>query len=172
MIDDDQPTRHFLRSVLESWRARHATRADDAIRVALAADVKCMVTRVGRDGRERVSRPASAPRRPLGRTVPTPHRLIPPDTKSVRVLAAGFQVCLMKPVDGDDLRSRGPGGVPPLRRRRAWIRPCSPANPAQTARAPLAEKPSSDIRSSWATGSRWLVMTATVEVARSPRVLT
>jgi CheY-like chemotaxis protein len=105
VIDDDHLPRHFLRSVLESSGALvTATRADDAIRVALAADIiVCDLASAEMAGSEFLAQLQHLHVR-LGRTVPT-IALIPPDTKSLRVLAAGFQVCLMKPVDGDDLRA-------------------------------------------------------------------
>jgi DNA-binding response OmpR family regulator len=40
----------------------------------------------------------------LGRTVPA-IALIPAGTRSARVRAAGFQVYVMKPIDGDELRA-------------------------------------------------------------------
>jgi len=105
VIEDDQLSRHFLRSALEfSGAVVTAARADDATRIALTADViVCDLASAEMAGSEFLAQLRHLHVR-LGRTVPT-IALIPPDTKSVRVLAAGFQVCLMKPVDGDDLRA-------------------------------------------------------------------
>lgn len=105
VIDDDQLTRHFLRSVLESSGALvTAAGTGDAIRAALVADViVCDLASAEMAGREFLSQLQQLHVR-LGRTVPS-IALVSPGVKSARVLAAGFQMSLMKPVDGDDLRA-------------------------------------------------------------------
>jgi len=105
VIDDDQLSRHFLRSALEfSGAVVTAARADDATRIALTADViVCDLASAEMAGREFLSQLQHLHVR-LGRTVPA-IALAPTGTKSARVLAAGFQVYLTKPVDGDELRA-------------------------------------------------------------------
>jgi len=105
VIDDDQLTRHFLRSVLEfSGAIVTAAGADDAIRAALIADViVCDLASAEMAGSEFLAQLQHLHVR-LGRTVPT-IALVPTGTRSARVRAAGFQVYLTKPVDGEELRA-------------------------------------------------------------------
>jgi CheY-like chemotaxis protein len=105
VIDDDQLSRHFLRSVLEfSGAIVTAARASDALRAALIADViVCDLTSAEMAGGEFLSQLQQMHVR-LGRTVPA-IALIPAGTRSARVRAAGFQMHVVKPVDGDELRA-------------------------------------------------------------------
>jgi two-component system, chemotaxis family, CheB/CheR fusion protein len=105
VIEDDQFARHFLRSVLEvSGALVTAARADDAIRAALIADViVCNFTSAETAGSEFLSQLRHLHVR-LGRTVPA-IALVSADTKSPSVRAAGFQIHLTKPIDGDELRA-------------------------------------------------------------------
>jgi len=105
VIDDDALTRHFLRSVLEfSGAIVTAAGADDAIRAALIADViVCDLASAEMAGSEFLAQLQHLHVR-LGRTVPT-IALVPTGTRSARVRAAGFQVYLTKPVDGEELRA-------------------------------------------------------------------
>jgi CheY-like chemotaxis protein len=105
VIEDDQFARHFLRSVLEvSGALVTAARADDAIRAALVADViVCDLQSAETAGSEFLSQLRHLHVR-LGRTVPA-IALVSADTKSPSVRAAGFQVHLTKPIDGDELRA-------------------------------------------------------------------
>ena len=105
VIDDDQLARHFLRSVLEfSGAIVTAAGAADALRAALIADViVCDLASAEAAGAEFISQLQHLHVR-LGRTVPA-IALIPAGTSSARVRAAGFQMYLMKPIDGDELRA-------------------------------------------------------------------
>ena len=105
VIDDDLHARHYLRSVLELWGAIvTATSATDAIRVALIADViVCDLVSAEMAGREFLAQLQALHVR-LGRTVPA-IAVVPAGTRSTRVRAAGFQMHLPKPVDGDELRA-------------------------------------------------------------------
>ena len=105
VIDDDQLARHFLRSVLEfSGAIVTAAGAADALRAALIADViVCDLASAEVAGAEFISQLQHLHVR-LGRTVPA-IALIPAGTRSARVRAAGFQMYLMKPIDGDELRA-------------------------------------------------------------------
>ena len=105
VIDDDQLARHFLRSVLEfSGAIVTAAGAADALRAALIADVVvCDLASAEAAGAEFISQLQHLHVR-LGRTVPA-IALIPAGTRSARVRAAGFQMYLMKPIDGDELRA-------------------------------------------------------------------
>ena len=105
VIDDDQLARHFLRSVLEfSGAIVTAAGAADAIRAALIADViVCDLASAETAGGEFLTQ-LQALHVSLGRTVPA-IALVPAGTRSARVRAAGFQMHLMKPVDGDELRA-------------------------------------------------------------------
>ena len=105
VIDDDQLARHFLRSVLEfSGAIVTATGAADALRAALIADViVCDLASVEAAGSEFIAQLQQLHVR-LGRTVPA-IALVPAGARSARVRAAGFQMHLMKPVDGDELRA-------------------------------------------------------------------
>ena len=105
VIDDDQLTRHFLRSVLEfSGAIVTAAGAADALRAALIADViVCDLASAEAAGNEFISQLQQLHVR-LGRTVPA-IAIVPSGTRSTRVRAAGFQLHLMKPVDGDELRA-------------------------------------------------------------------
>jgi len=105
VIDDDQLARHFLRSVLEfSGAIVTAAGAADALRAALIADViVCDLASAEAAGSEFIS-PLQHLHVRLGRTVPA-IALVPAGTRGARVRAAGFQMYLMKPVDGDELRA-------------------------------------------------------------------
>jgi len=105
VIDDNQLARHFLRSVLESSGAIvTATTAVDAIRTALIADViVCDFESAEAAGSEFLSELGSLHVR-LGRTVPA-IAMVPTGMPVSRVLAAGFGMSVMKPVDGDELRA-------------------------------------------------------------------
>ena len=105
VIDDDQLARHFLRSVLEfSGAIVTATGAADALRAALIADViVCDLASVEAAGSEFIAQLQQLHVR-LGRTVPA-IALVPAGARSARVRAAGFQMHLMRPVDGDELRA-------------------------------------------------------------------
>jgi CheY-like chemotaxis protein len=105
VIDNDQLARHFLRSVLEfSGAIVTATGAADALRAALIADViVCDLASVEAAGSEFIAQLQQLHVR-LGRTVPA-IALVPAGARSARVRAAGFQMHLMKPVDGDELRA-------------------------------------------------------------------
>src|SRR6267142_1223908 len=83
VIDDDQLARHFLRSVLEFSGA--------------------IVTAAGTAGGEFLTQLQQLHVR-LGRTVPS-IALVPAGARNARMRAAGFQMHLMKPVDGDELRA-------------------------------------------------------------------
>jgi len=101
VIDDDQLSRHFLRSVLEfSGAIVTAVTTADAIRAALLADViVCDLASAETAGGEFLSQ-----LRQLQRGVPA-IALLPTDTPSARAWAAGFRMFLMKPVDADELRA-------------------------------------------------------------------
>lgn len=105
VIDDNRGERHFLRSVLElSGAIVTAAGTTDAIRAALIADViVCDFPSAETAGSEFLAQLQRLHIR-LGRTVPA-IALVPAGTRSARVLAAGFQASLMKPVDGDGLRA-------------------------------------------------------------------
>ena len=105
VIDDDQLARHFLRSVLEfSGAIVTAAGAEDALRAALIADViVCDLASAEAAGSGFVSQLQQLHVR-LGRSVPA-IALVPAGARSARVRAAGFQMHLMKPVDGDELRA-------------------------------------------------------------------
>jgi CheY-like chemotaxis protein len=105
VIDNDQLARQFLRSVLESLGAIvTAVRADDAMRVALIADViVCDLESAEIAGSEFLSQLEHLHVR-LGRPVPA-IALVPVGTRSARVQAAGFRAYLTKPVSGNDLRA-------------------------------------------------------------------
>ena len=105
VIDDDQLARHFLRSVLEfSGAIVTAAAAADALRAALIADViVCDLASAEAAGEEFLSQLQQLHVR-LGRSVPA-IALIPAGARGVRARAAGFQMHLMKPVDGDELRA-------------------------------------------------------------------
>ena len=105
VIHDDQSARHYLRSVLETSGAIvTAAAAAAAIRVALIADViVCDLASAEAAGVEFLSQLQQLHVR-LGRSVPA-IALVPAGTRSARVRAAGFQMHLMKPVDGDELRA-------------------------------------------------------------------
>lgn len=105
VIDDDQLARHFLRSVLEfSGAIVTAAGAADALRAALIADViVCDLASAEAAGAEFIAQLQHLHVR-LGRTVPA-IALVPAGARSARVRAAGFQMHLMKPVDGDELRA-------------------------------------------------------------------
>ncbi len=105
VIDDDQLARHFLRSVLEfSGAIVTAAGTADALRAALIADViVCDLASAEAAGVEFLSQLQQLHVR-LGRSVPA-IALVPAGTRSARVRAAGFQIQLMKPVDGDELRA-------------------------------------------------------------------
>jgi len=105
VIDDDQLARHFLRSVLEfSGAIVTAAGTADAIRAALIADViVCDLASAEAAGDEFLSQLQQLHVR-LGRSVPA-IAVIPAGARGVRARAAGFQMHLMKPVDGDELRA-------------------------------------------------------------------
>ena len=105
VIDDDQLARHFLRSVVEfSGAIVTAAATADALRAALIADViVCDLASAEAAGTEFIGQLQQLHVR-LGRTVPA-IALVPAGTRSARVHAAGFQMHLMKPVDGDALRA-------------------------------------------------------------------
>src|SRR5262252_10017951 len=101
VIDDDQLSRHFLRSVLEfSGAIVTAVATADAIRAALLADViVCDLASAEMAGGEFLSQLQQ-----LQRGVPA-IALLPTETPSARARAAGFPMALTKPVDGDELRA-------------------------------------------------------------------
>ena len=105
VIDDEQLARHFLRSVLEfSGAIVTAAGAADALRAALIADViVCDLVSAEMAGREFLAQLQALHVR-LGRTVPA-IAVVPAGPRSTRVRAAGFQMHLPKPVDGDELRA-------------------------------------------------------------------
>jgi CheY-like chemotaxis protein len=105
VIDNDQFARHFLRAVLESSGAIvTAVGADDAMRVALIADViVCDLASAEMAGSEFLSQLEHLHVR-LGRPVPA-IALVPAGTRTARVQTAGFHAYLTKPVDGDALRA-------------------------------------------------------------------
>jgi ATP-binding cassette, subfamily B, bacterial len=105
VIDDDQLARHFLRSVLEfSGAIVTAAGTADALRAALIADViVCDLASAEAAGREFIVQLQQVHVR-LGRSVPA-IALLPAGVRSARTRAAGFQMHLMKPVDGDELRA-------------------------------------------------------------------
>ena len=105
VIDDDQLARHFLRSVLEfSGAIVTAAGTADALRAALIADViVCDLASAEAAGREFIVQLEQVHVR-LGRSVPA-IALLPAGVRSARGRAAGFQMHLMKPVDGDELRA-------------------------------------------------------------------
>ena len=105
VIDDDQLARHFLRSVLEfSGAIVTAAGAADALRAALIADViVCDLASAEAAGGEFLSQLHQLHVR-LGRSVPA-IALVPSGARSARVRAAGFQMHLVKPIDGDELRA-------------------------------------------------------------------
>jgi len=105
VIDDDQLARHFLRSVLEfSGAIVTAAGTADALRAALIADViVCDLASAEAAGDEFLSQLQQLHVR-LGRSVPA-IAVIPAGARGVRARAAGFQMHLMKPVDGDELRA-------------------------------------------------------------------
>ena len=105
VIDDDQLARHFLRSVLEfSGAIVTAAGTADALRAALIADViVCDLASAEAAGHEFVSQLQHLHVR-LGRSVPAV-ALVPAGARGARARAAGFQMHLIKPVDGDELRA-------------------------------------------------------------------
>jgi CheY-like chemotaxis protein len=105
VVDDDQLTRQFLRSVLEwSGAIVPAAAASDAIRAALIADVLvCDLVSAETAGSEFLSQLRSFHVH-LGRTVPL-IALVPSGARGARVRAAGFGMYLAKPVDGAELRA-------------------------------------------------------------------
>jgi CheY-like chemotaxis protein len=105
VIDDDQLSRHFLRSVLEfSGAIVTAAGTADALRAALIADViVCDLASAEAAGREFIAQLQQLHVR-LGRSVPA-IALIPAGARGARLRAAGFQMHLMKPIDGDELRA-------------------------------------------------------------------
>ena len=105
VIDDDQLARHFIRSVLEfSGAIVTAAGTADALRAALIADViVCDLASAETAGREFITQLQELHVR-LGRSVPA-IALVPAGTRSARTRAGGFQMHLMKPVDGDELRA-------------------------------------------------------------------
>ena len=100
VIDDDQLARHFLRSVLEfSGAIVTAAGAADALRAALIADViVCDLASAEAAGGEFLIQLQQLHVR-LGRSVPA-IAVVPAGTRTSRVRAAGFQMHLLKPVDG------------------------------------------------------------------------
>ena len=105
VIDDDRLSRHFLRSVLEfSGAIVTAAGTADALRAALIADViVCDLASAEAAGREFTAQLQQLHVR-LGHSVPA-IALIPAGARGARVRAAGFQMYLMKPIDGDELRA-------------------------------------------------------------------
>jgi len=105
VIHDDQLTRHFLRSVLESSGAIvTAAAASDAIRAALIADVLvCDLASAETAGSEFLSQLRSLHVH-LGRMVPL-IALLPSGSRGAHARAAGFGMYLTKPVDGAELRA-------------------------------------------------------------------
>jgi CheY-like chemotaxis protein len=105
VIDDDQLSRHFVRSVLEfSGAIVTATASADALRAALIADViVCDLASAERAGSEFIAHLQQLHVR-VGRTVPT-IAVVPAGTRGARARAAGFRVYLVRPVDGDELRA-------------------------------------------------------------------
>ena len=105
VIDDEQLARHFLRSVLEfSGAIVTAAGTADALRAALIADViVCDLASAEAAGAEFLTQLQQLHVR-LGRSVPA-IALVPAGTRGARVRAAGFQMHLMKPIDGDELRA-------------------------------------------------------------------
>ncbi len=105
VIDDDKLARHFLRSVLEfSSAIVTAAGTADALRAALIADViVCDLASAEAAGREFLSQLQQLHVR-LGRSVPA-IALVPAGTRGARARAPGFQMHLIKPIDGDELRA-------------------------------------------------------------------
>jgi CheY-like chemotaxis protein len=105
VVDDDQVSRHFVRSILEfSGAVVTATAATDALRAALIADVVvCDLESAQRAGSEFLAQLQQLHVR-LGRPVPI-MAMVPAGTRRARVHAAGFASFLLKPVDGDELRA-------------------------------------------------------------------
>lgn len=105
VIDDDQLARHFIRSVLEFAGAIVTAAGNaDALRAALIADViVCDLASAETAGSEFILQLQQLHVR-LGRVVPT-IALVAAGTRRVRVQAAGFEIYLTKPVDGDELRA-------------------------------------------------------------------
>jgi CheY-like chemotaxis protein len=105
VIHDDQLSRHFLRSVLESSGAIvTAAAASDAIRAALIADVLvCDLASAETAGSEFLSQLRSLHVH-LGRMVPL-IALLPSGSRGAHARAAGFGMYLTKPVDGAELRA-------------------------------------------------------------------
>jgi len=105
VVDDDQVSRHFVRSILEfSGAVVTATAATDALRAALIADVVvCDLESAQRAGSEFLAQLQELHVR-LGRPVPI-MAMVPAGTRRARVHAAGFGSYLLKPVDGDELRA-------------------------------------------------------------------
>jgi len=103
VIEDDQLTRHFLRSVLESSGAIvTAVATADAVRAALIADVMvCDLASAELAGREFLPQLQSLHAR-IGRAVPVV-AMVPPGTPGARARAAGFGMSVVKPVDVDEL---------------------------------------------------------------------
>jgi CheY-like chemotaxis protein len=105
VIDNDQLTRHFLRSVLE-FSGAIVTAADttEAIRAALIADViVCDFASAEKAGSDFVPQLQQLHVR-LDRAVPI-IALVPAGTRNAHVRPVGFHVHLTKPVDGDELRA-------------------------------------------------------------------
>jgi CheY-like chemotaxis protein len=104
LIDNDQPERNFIRTVLESSGAI-VTVADtaDALRAALIADViVCDLASAEMAGSEFLYQLRYHVR--LGRMLPA-IALVPAGTRSDRVRKAGaFQMFVTKPVDVGELR--------------------------------------------------------------------
>jgi CheY-like chemotaxis protein len=105
VIDDDQLSRHFLRSVLEfSGAIVTAAGTADALRAALIADVIiCDLASAEAAGREFIAQLQQLHLR-LGRSVPA-IALMPAGARGARVRAAGFQMYLTRPIDSDELRA-------------------------------------------------------------------
>lgn len=105
VIDDDQLARHFLRSVLEfSGAIVTAAGAADALRAALIADViVCDLASAEAAGSDFLLQLQQLHVR-LGRSVPA-IALVPAGARGGQARAAGFQMYMTKPVDGDELRA-------------------------------------------------------------------
>lgn len=105
VIDDEQLARHFLRSVLEfSGAIVTAAGTADALRAALIADViVCDLASAEAAGGDFLAQLQQLHVR-LGRSVPA-IALLPAGARGARGRAVGFQMCMMKPVDGDELRA-------------------------------------------------------------------
>jgi DNA-binding response OmpR family regulator len=103
VVEDDRLTRHFLRAVLEfSGAIVTAACVADALRAAIIADViVCDLASAEAAGEEFIAQLRHLDVR-LGRTVPA-IALLPAGARGVRT--AGFQINLMKPIDGDELRA-------------------------------------------------------------------